>query len=938
MAFTFTLAQGGTMIIPDSAVNINVISNPSGISTSGVVALIGEADEGPSWSQDLANGNKLSANAFGATDIASVVAKYGSGHLVDAFRAISAPSASPRITGGPQSIILVKPNNSTKAMFATLDGHGAYTALRGGEAGDSIQESTATTTPEEAPSTGMFSYVPSASASQAALRVNGGAKQLLSISANELPSSLASAITNLSGLNAVGGVDIGVLASLTGVNIQLSVLSGQSVSISLANPSVFAGTPAAGDTIHIPSGSVIQGAGNANVGWYLVTAVSNVSGAAQITALKITSGAPVAVAPVAISATPSNDMLEYSSMEINNMSGTNRNILTGKVGQNVAISVVGAVATATLAGGQVWASNPRVGDIVYIPAGSAYQGAGNANVGWYQIISYSNTTASAFIQMSRLSNGNPVAVSATPIVAVTDIQDLDPQIKGIGKTLEIYDNGGAVNISTVMLQLGVNAPASWLQTMMVSAAELEKTITLSRVSTNSLETFLVGGDVALSIGYNGTSASCTIGMVGQNLMLTTSVVGGSGANLSLNLSKISTISDLVAKINANTGYTAAVASTLDGQRNPSVLDETTFNIASDLGNMPGRVKHDLWDIESSPSGVNQGSKLASYAANATAGLPEDNTAMFLSGGAKGGSTGLAVSQAIDALQGVRCNFVVPLFSQDASLDVAVAETDSSSTYTVDAVNAAVKTHCLSMSTAKVKRHRIGVVSKKSSFAVAQASARTMSTFRVAHVFQDIVNSGSDGQLHTFQPWMGAAMAAGMQAAGAYKAIFPKALNISGVKHQDYDDENVAQTEQALSAGLIPICTQDDGSLAFASDQMTYGLDNNFVYNSLQAVYVADLMALSLASALKNAFVGESVADVTNSAVQTFVEGKMAEFLALKFTVGTAQAPGGWKSIGINIIPGVLQVKVVAVEATSIYFIPIDLDIEGIQSSSNAAGA
>ena len=117
--------------------------------------------------------------------------------------------------------------------------------------------------------------------------------------------------------------------------------------------------------------------------------------------------------------------------------------------------------------------------------------------------------------------------------------------------------------------------------------------------------------------------------------------------------------------------------------------------------------------------------------------------------------------------------------------------------------------------------------------------------------------------------------------------------------------------------------------------MTYSIDNNFVYNSLQAVYVADLMALDLANSLKNAFVGESVADVTPGAVESFIKAKMAEYLGRKYTVGTKQAPGGWKSIGINITPGVLAVSVIAVEATSIYFIPIDLNIEGIQASNAA---
>ncbi|HUM43574.1 MAG TPA: hypothetical protein PKI14_11575, partial [Fervidobacterium sp.] len=153
----------------------------------------------------------------------------------------------------------------------------------------------------------------------------------------------------------------------------------------------------------------------------------------------------------------------------------------------------------------------------------------------------------------------------------------------------------------------------------------------------------------------------------------------------------------------------------------------------------------------------------------------------------------------------------------------------------------------------------------------------------------------------------------------------------------FDDENVTDLEDALSAGLIPLQRQANGSYSFASDQMTYSVDNNVVYNSLQAVYIADLMALSLAESLKNAFVGESVADVTVGAVESFVKAKMSEFLGLKYTVGTSTYPQGWKSIAININGSILSVDVSAIEATTVKFIPISLTLEGVKASSNVQG-
>lgn len=936
MAYTFTTSAGSTLIIPDSSIDVVVANNPAGIVTSGVIALVGEADEGPSWSQDAAAGSKLSDNSFGPADINRVIAKYGSGRLVDAYRGIVAPSASPRIQGSPNRVILVKSNNSSKASLTTPDSHGTFTAKRGGKAGNQIQESISTSTSESAPSTNSFSYVPNAASSSFSLRVNGEASQTYSLAANYSPASLASDLTSSGqGVNAVGGVNRNITQGLSGSNnVELSVVSGQDVQIKLTSPDVWGVSPQVGDTVRIPSGSVIQGGSNENVGWYLVTAVSNTTASAMISATKITAGAPAAVSPVAFSGTPGNDIVDYSFMRIDVLKGSDRNILAGKVGTNLTLSASGSSLTVTMAVSSVFANRPQVGDNLYIPSGSAFAGAGSANVGWYSVTGVSNTTSDAHLNLSRLSNGSPVSVAATAIAAVTDLQCNDKQIKGVGKALEL--KSGTLT-SSILLDLGVNSPLDAIDTLMVSSAELKKTVIVKRTTTAQEETYSnLGGNVVLSIGYAGTTASGQILDISGVTHLQTTVSGGSGSNLDIDLSQFASINDLVSHINMQTGYSAQVSNALDGQRNPSILDKCSFSLASGLNQLPGRIKRDIYDLTRASASL-ASSSLVSYSPIATAGLPEDASFSFLSGGAKGASSGLQMSQAVDALQAVRCNFVVPLVSQDASDDAAEGETESGSTYTVDAINVAVRAHCLAMSTAKLKRHRIGLVSKRGSFQDAKTSALNMSSFRIAHLFQDVLDLNSNGDIEQFQPWMAAVKAAGMQAAGAYKSIFNKSVAISGAKQAagDFDDENLSQCEDAILSGLIPIQKQETGGFNFLTDQMTYGLDNNVVYNSLQAVYISDLMALSLADSLKKAFVGESVADVTTAVAESFVKAKMAEFLGLKFTVGTKDAPGGWKSIAIRINGSVMEVDVTAVLATTIKFIPITLTIEGIKSSSAA---
>ncbi len=934
MARTYTSSDGVTLVIPDSSVSVNVTTNPSGLATTGIIALVGESDEGNHWSEEA----KLSDNSFGPGDIARVQSKYGAGRLVDAFKGLIGASSSPRIQGSFNRAIIVKSNLGIKASKATADSHGTFTAKLAGSKGNNIKETISTSTAEAAPTSGSFSYIPSSAAASLAARVNGGAKQTLSISANTTPASLASAITGLNNLNAVGGVDKSIIASLTGTLIQLDVVSGQDVNIQLASPAVWASAPAIGDTLRIPSGSVIQGGSNENVGWYLVTAASNSTSLAQISAKKITAGAPATVAAIAISATPANDLVAYSSMKIDNMSGTNRNSIASLVGVLASVSAAGSSITFTLATPNLFDAAAKNGDLLYIPSGSAYQGAGNANVGWYQVTASSNFASTAYITASRLSNGTPVAVASTAIVAASDIQVIDRQIKGAGKALEIYDNAGAVNISTELKQLGVDSAASFLEVLTSSSAELKKKIDLSKPNPLVTESFIHGGNIVLQLGYKGTTATATILTSSGVKKLQTSVTGGVGANLDIALKDYNSMSDLIDFLNSQPGYIAAAGSSQEAQRSPKdVLDEVSaIGICSDLSSKAGKIKRDIYDMTAGLGNIAQNSVLVTYTATATAGLPEDEGPAFLTGGAKGGSTGLAMSQAVDALANVRCNFVVPLVSQDADLDKAASKTEASSTYTVDAVNAAIKTHCIAMSTAKVKRHRIGFVSKKDTFANARSSAQTMSSFRIAHFFQDIKDLNSNGDIEQFQPWMGAAKAAGMQAAGFYKSIFNKSVNISGVVNPaDFSDESNSQCEDALLSGLIPIQRQEDGSFTFLSDQLTYGFDNNFVYNSIQAVYVADIIALSLAESLKKAFVGESVADVTTAVAVSFIKGKMAEFLNSKLIVGSTDFTSGWKNINVVIDQGVMTVKCTVIEATSVYFIPIAVDIEGLRDSSAA---
>ena len=362
-----------------------------------------------------------------------------------------------------------------------------------------------------------------------------------------------------------------------------------------------------------------------------------------------------------------------------------------------------------------------------------------------------------------------------------------------------------------------------------------------------------------------------------------------------------------------------------GQIPTSALDNVSAaGICTSFGEKAGRLKIDgyrFFNVVSQSGSVQLGDPAAAIGS----GVPRTSTGVvYLSGGLKGASASSDFTAAIDALEQVTGNFLIPLVSRDAASDIADGLTDSNSTYAIDTVNAYAKTHVLKMSTLKKRRNRQAFLSKNDTFTAAREAAANLASFRASLCFQDFKKVNSSGTLVQFQSWMGACLAAGMQAAGFYRAIFNKGIDTSGVLMRDgsFNDRNDTQVGDALTSGLLPAKRAATGGYTWISDQTTYGKDENFVYNSIQAVYVADVVALSLAESMEGAFVGQSVADISASIALSFLEGKMADFLRLKLIAPSDDAPKGYKNASIQIQGPAMIVNVEIKLAGAIYFIPI----------------
>lgn len=509
------------------------------------------------------------------------------------------------------------------------------------------------------------------------------------------------------------------------------------------------------------------------------------------------------------------------------------------------------------------------------------------------------------------------AIPASTSLAISIDMDSNANGKGFGKSFELIDSTA-----------GDLAVLGFDEELVVSSQEPEVQVAINRQDTNTNESFLIEAQIALSVGYDGTSA--TLSISGGNL--TTTVVGGSGSSLSIVLSEFTTMSDLAAFINSQEGYSASSVSS-SNNLSPLKLDEVSaIGIATSGGFEAGRIKRSVHNFKTKIAE----SSVLDFEASATKGLPAEMAAsQFLAGGLKGATTAADIANSIPALEGIKVNFVIPLFSRNHQEDIADGLTDSASTYTIDAINALVKSHVLAMSTPKMKRNRIAMLSKQASYSAVKAAAASLTNFRATMFFQPSSQVNSIGNVTEYQPWHTACIAAGMQSAGFYKSLTNKFANVISFKDPaGFDSGNPGDVEDAIDAGLF-FMQQETAGNKWVVDQTTYGFDTNFVYNSLQAVYMADVLAIQLSDSLQKFIVGQSLADVTSAGVVAFISKKMEEYRKLKIIGASDDAPLGYKNVVVTINGPIAEVKLEAKLATAILFIPIELELSQIQSSTSA---
>jgi hypothetical protein len=900
------------------------------------VLLIGEAEKGIPGSQA-----DLRGLAF--TDYNSVKAYYGAGSISDAARTLFTNQPSPVFGGAVGTVYIYKTNESglaEKLVMQNSSLFGTINSAEYGEAGNMIKVQIKSGTTEVLP-TFTSRWVPRNVSSAFNVRVNGGAAQAVAVAAEALPSAVASTLNGLTGVAASGGSykEIITAAQVTAACKLVLAASGSRITLTITDSldvaTTFLGSAianvVAGDVLYIPNSSAVKGATSKNIGAYSVVSASS----SQIVADKISSnfgGAEVApVQPEAVVGTTiagdqslmaSAEVIIHdaivvtvdavtsvgtgASLEIYNAAG-DRNIaqrfysfadLKTPVGATVAISASVAVAVATNVGTFTISSGsfqnvPAINDVLWVPQDSVISGTNDENCGAWIVTASGSTTITA----RKVIDGG---VSVTT-VALSGQEA--PFLVQAAVASTVY--GGKSFVSSSEAQIYIDAA--------------RQTDGLSFPQTN------VGGKIVFEIGYTG-SATCTMSISKGKILTTSCAV--STDNLSINLNMFNTLADLVAFINTKTGYAARATSVAYNSYSPKLqLDEVSVvAIAGGVSGSPaynGRIKSDYYDFKALMDGnIN----LIAFAENASilhrAGLPTvEVTGSFLAGGSLGATSNAGILAAYDAGMKVEVVQVVPLFSRDAADDIADGLTDTSSSYSIDAVNQSAKSHVVTASSDVNRKERFAVCSYHDSFENVKLQAASLSNERVQMAFQMVRTTNSNGDVVWFTPWMESVMiAAGRVQSALGTSMLRKSFSAADIKHLGkvsvYSDSRVldfdpdtTDLDTAIEAGCLALKAVTGFGIRLESpDESTRSRTNDpksWVFERSNVLFVCDEVRKTCRSVLDN-YIGNRTSDVTSSTIKSALSNVLDLFIKngslLNYSVDSVISTGNGYECQIAIFP------------------------------------
>lgn len=919
--------NGTRVVVPGVYTTFNVDDSLTNI-TPGPrnVVIIGEAAKGiPGALADI--------RGIYFNDYNTLKDYFGSGTLVDAGRMLFTQQASPAFAGAIGRVYVYKTNNSGLAGAVVSQGMSTYGRINSAEYGidgNLIRKQIQDATTEVKPTLTAY-WSPVSAASNFKARVSGGSELSISAASEVTPTALVSAIGSLAGLSASGGSlkEVISAAQVTAESKIALVAVGHRITLSVTtesgDPSSFQGSGIGsvsdGELVYIPTGSVLDGSGS-NVGTYVIVSSSS----SQIIADKLDTVAPVSVAAEMITGDQalmaSAEIVVFEAMtiavdavteigtgatlELYAASGARSlaqrlwapALQSNPVSAIVATSAMAAVAvtasigTFSISGGS-WSSVPAVGATIWVLPTSVLAGASKENVGAWVVTS----AGSSVVTARKVIDGGSTVAS----IALAGQED-------------------PFKIQLALVSTSHAAKAH------ISQAERQVLIDAVRQSDGqSFPADKIGGRVVLEVSYTGSaSASLSVSSSG---VLTTSCADPLH-NLAITLGQFNTMGDLVSYINSKANYAARIPSIALNALNPkAVLDQVqSVGLCGGVAGVSAfncRIKADYYDFKSF---MDNNFKLVSFSTSGLlqfkAGLPSaDVLPSFLSGGSVGSTNDASVLSGFDAAMKVPSVQVIPLFSRDAAADIEDNLTDVLSTYTIDSVLSAAKSHALTASNDVNRKERFAVVSCHGSFADSKIKAQSLSSERVQMAFQMVRATGSDGVIKWFQPWMLAcAAAAGRAQANLGVPLLRKSFSVTDVKHigplsvysdvltVDFDPDT-KDTDDAITAGLLVVKNVAGFGVRMESPDLTTRSRENdpkgWVFERASVLFTTDAVKDACRTALES-YIGSRTTDVSASVIKSALDGILRSFVTagalLSYEINSIVSTGNGYNAKIAIYP------------------------------------
>jgi hypothetical protein len=431
--------------------------------------------------------------------------------------------------------------------------------------------------------------------------------------------------------------------------------------------------------------------------------------------------------------------------------------------------------------------------------------------------------------------------------------------------------------------------------------------------------------------------------------------GAGTATLDLNQAFTSntTLNDLVAAINANASYVAAVPSGVNGlttlcQTFDFDLGARQVEIRNDYGTIttdpepsaqlyastwPNNFRRNLQllidDINeksetvtatrSTGAGAGAGGGRPEYTAVSGAGTPGSSGFVYLTGGTRGTSLSSDFQSAFDLLLNLRCNFVVPLISED--LD----NQGLGSTAEFASVAAQLVSHC-AVGNGVGKSERGGLLGMKGTLdqVVAQANTLNDADIQLAAQTQRVLDV--DGNLKTMDEWVSAVMAAGMRA-GAPEVGEPLTHKFLRTFEMDQDSSwdplDRTDANRLIANGILYAETIQGTGTRWVRDLTTHVKDDNLAFAEGSVRDVVRYVAYNLRTYLEDRFTGvkatpANVGSIRDAATQWLNAANSDNIIVTSLNQDDVLVPG-YENLRVNVSGDIARLKVQIYPAVGINF-------------------